>query len=115
MRSTWIAMLLSVLLLRRLTPQASARVDDVLARIQRSIDRCVSIIEELLDYTRARALKLETVDLESRVKEIEENDRITVYTSSTIEKIDGGPGQFDVSLRTNGTGAQLRAGAIIKK
>jgi len=33
-------------------------------RIERSIDRCVSIIEELLDYTRARALKLETVDLD---------------------------------------------------
>ncbi len=58
----------------------------------------------------------EIVDLESRVKEIEENDRITVYTGSSIEKIDGQPGQFDVSIKTNGNGAgkQLRAGAIVQ-
>jgi len=57
---------------------------------------------------------LEAVDLESRVKEIEGNQRITVFTSSTIEKISGGPGQFDVSVKTNGSGTQLRAGAIVQ-
>ena len=58
----------------------------------------------------------EIVDLEARVKEIEDNDRITIYTSSTIEKIDGQPGQFDVSLKANGNGAgqQFRAGAIVQ-
>jgi quinone-modifying oxidoreductase subunit QmoB len=58
----------------------------------------------------------EMVDLESRVKEIEDHDRITVYTSATIDKISGQPGQFDVTIKTNGNGAgqQLRAGSIIQ-
>jgi len=57
---------------------------------------------------------LETVDLAARVKEIEDNDHITVYTDATIEKISGQPGQFDVAIRTNGSGAQVRAGSIIQ-
>lgn len=59
---------------------------------------------------------LQPVDLESRIAEIEQNDRITVYTGATIEKIDGQPGQFDVSIKTNGNGAgtQFRAGAIVQ-
>jgi len=58
----------------------------------------------------------EIVDLESRVKEIEGNNRITVHAGASIEKIDGQPGQFDVSIKTNGNGAgtQLRVGAIVQ-
>ena len=50
---------------------------------------------------------LEPVDLESRVSEIEQNERIKVYLGATIEKISGQPGQFDVSLRTNGSTAAV--------
>ena len=57
---------------------------------------------------------LEAVDLESRVRDIEQHDRITVYTDASIEKISGQPGQFDVSIATNGTGAQVRVGAIVQ-
>ncbi len=54
------------------------------------------------------------VDLESRIRQIEQNDRITVYTGAAVESIHGQPGQFDVSIRTNGTATQLRAGVIIQ-
>ncbi len=58
--------------------------------------------------------ELEPVDLESKVKQIEQNDRIKVYQGATIEKISGQPGQFDVSIKSNGTSAQFRVGAIIQ-
>lgn len=49
-----------------------------------------------------------------QVAQVEGEDRITVHTSTTIEKITGQPGQFDVSLKSNGTGASLRVGAIVQ-
>ena len=58
--------------------------------------------------------ELETVDLRSRVAEIEENERIQVYLGTSIEKISGQPGQFDVSLRTNGSTTDFRVGAIVQ-
>jgi len=57
---------------------------------------------------------LEPTDLESSVREIEQNERIRVYTGATIESINGAPGQFDVSVRTNGQATSFRAGAIIQ-
>jgi quinone-modifying oxidoreductase subunit QmoB len=56
----------------------------------------------------------EPVDLQSRVKEIEEDERIEVYRGATIESINGQPGQFDVSIKTNGSAQQLRVGAIVQ-
>ncbi len=56
----------------------------------------------------------EPVDLESRVNEIEQNERIKVYQGATIEKIAGQPGQFDVSIQTNGSATELRVGAVIQ-
>ncbi|MHC4696279.1 MAG: hydrogenase iron-sulfur subunit [Planctomycetota bacterium] len=58
--------------------------------------------------------ELEPVDLESRVQQIEQNDRIDVYKGATIESISGQPGQFDVSVKTNGTATQFRVGAIVQ-
>jgi len=58
--------------------------------------------------------KPEKVDLASRVSEIGQNDRITVHLGATIEKINGQPGQFDVSLQTNGSATEFRVGAIIQ-
>jgi len=57
---------------------------------------------------------LEPVNLESRVKEIEDNERIKVYLGATIERITGQPGQFDVSVQVNGDSAQFRVGAIVQ-
>jgi quinone-modifying oxidoreductase subunit QmoB len=57
---------------------------------------------------------LEPVDLAPRIREIEANERIRVYTGATIERIDGAPGKFDVSVRTNGSATQLKAGSIVQ-
>ena len=54
------------------------------------------------------------VDLESPINEINENDRIKVYLGASIQSITGQPGQFDVSLQTNGTTSEFRVGAIVQ-
>ena len=54
------------------------------------------------------------VDIESRVKEIEASDRITVHLGASIERITGQPGQFDVSIKTNGSTTATRVGAIVQ-
>ncbi|MHC4405446.1 MAG: CoB--CoM heterodisulfide reductase iron-sulfur subunit A family protein, partial [Planctomycetota bacterium] len=56
----------------------------------------------------------EPVDLESRVRQIHENERIKVCLGAEIESIVGQPGQFDVSMKANGSSTQFRAGAIIQ-
>mgnify|MGYP003959828853 CR=1 FL=1 len=56
----------------------------------------------------------EPVDLESSIKEIDESDRIKVHLGTSIKSITGQPGQFDVSLKTNGTTSEFRAGAIVQ-
>lgn len=63
---------------------------------------------------RAPYREAETVDLPSRVKEIEQNERIRLHLGSTIESITGQPGQFDVSIKGDGTATQFRVGAIVQ-
>ncbi len=53
-------------------------------------------------------------DIRAQVAAVEGNDKITLYTGAAIERITGQPGQFDVSVRTNGTGATVRVGAIVQ-
>ena len=43
------------------------------------------------------------LDIGNQIASIEANERITVHTGATIEKIDGMPGQFDVTLKGNGS------------
>ncbi len=64
--------------------------------------------------TRAPYRELETVDLEPAIAEIEGSERITVHTGATVAKIDGQPGQFDVSVQKNGSNVEFRAGAIVQ-
>jgi len=56
---------------------------------------------------------LEEPDIGSRIKEVQENPKIKVYTSSLVEKIDGSPGLFDVTVKQNGNVETFRAGAIV--
>ncbi|NIM52672.1 MAG: hydrogenase iron-sulfur subunit [Gemmatimonadales bacterium] len=56
----------------------------------------------------------ETVDIKQRIAEIESSDRIKVHTGATIERIAGQPGQFDVSLKANGSRTEFRVGAIVQ-
>ena len=54
------------------------------------------------------------IDIQTRVDEVQANERITVHTGATIVKITGQPGQFDVSLQVNGSDVSARVGAIIQ-
>jgi quinone-modifying oxidoreductase subunit QmoB len=54
--------------------------------------------------------KLVDSPVQGKIKDVEANDRIKVYTGATITKTDGQPGQFDITLSN---GETLRVGAII--
>jgi len=56
---------------------------------------------------------LEESDIAARIKEVEENSSIKVYTSAEIEKIAGGPGMFDVNIKQNGNVVTERTGAVV--
>lgn len=57
--------------------------------------------------------ELEDVDIADRIKEVQENANIKVYTSAEIEKIAGGPGIFDVTIKQNGNLINERIGAVV--
>ena len=48
------------------------------------------------------------------IKEIQQNPNIKIYTSSLIEKIEGSPGIYDVTVKQNGNLETFRAGAIVE-
>ncbi len=58
--------------------------------------------------------ELEAVDLSGRIAEVEGHGRINVRTGTTIERITGGPGQFDVTVKANGSSSQFRVGAVVQ-
>lgn len=51
---------------------------------------------------------------EDLIKSVMENSKIKVYTSSTVEKIAGGPGLFSVEIKSNGNNASERVGAVVQ-
>ncbi len=53
-------------------------------------------------------------DVQLRVSEVTESDRITVHTDTTIQRITGQPGLFEVTLGTNGSTTSVRVGAIVQ-
>ncbi|GAB6182897.1 FAD-dependent oxidoreductase [Thermodesulfovibrio hydrogeniphilus] len=63
------------------------------------------------DYTKG---VLADVNLEPLINEVTSNPKIKVYTSSKIEKIDGQPGDFDVTIAKNGSTETIKIGAIIQ-
>jgi len=56
--------------------------------------------------------KLMSPLITAKLEALEKEDRITVHTSTTIEKISGEPGNFLVTL-LNGSTSELKVGAII--
>lgn len=56
---------------------------------------------------------LEEPLVKNLIKEIGQNPKVKVYTSSIIEKIDGSPGLFDVTVKQNGKTETFRVGAIV--
>lgn len=57
--------------------------------------------------------KLEEPAIFAKIKEVEGHPKIKVHKSTVIEKTDGQPGTFDVTLRTNGSTETSRFGAIV--
>jgi len=51
--------------------------------------------------------------LDDLIRTVTSDDKITVYTGANIEKIDGGPGIFKVSIKQNGSTAEHGIGAIV--
>jgi len=47
------------------------------------------------------------------IKAVTSNPKIKVYTGATIEKSEGGPGVFEISIKQNGSKAEHRCGAIV--
>jgi len=71
--------------------------------------------------TRPPFRELEDTGVDALIEQVQENPRITVYTSATTSDITGAPGLFDVTLRSNGNGKPageeldtFRVGAIIQ-
>ncbi len=57
--------------------------------------------------------KLEEPVVFGKIKEVEAHPNIKVYKSAAIEKTEGQPGLFDVTIRKNGTSETIKAGAFI--
>lgn len=57
---------------------------------------------------------LKQFDLASKLLQIEESDRIAVYTSTKINRINGQPGQFEVELESDGEAEKITVGAIVQ-
>ncbi|NNM05667.1 MAG: FAD-dependent oxidoreductase [Gemmatimonadetes bacterium] len=53
------------------------------------------------------------LDIADQIDAVESNERITVHTGAIIEKVAGMPGQFDVTLKGNGSDP-FRVGSIVQ-
>lgn len=57
--------------------------------------------------------KLEEPSIFGKIKEAEAHPNIKIYKSASIEKTDGQPGLFDVTIKTNGSSETIKAGAFV--
>ena len=58
--------------------------------------------------------ELSETGLPELIQAVEENPKVTVYTSASIEKITGAPGLFSVDIKSNGSVANHKVGAIVQ-
>jgi quinone-modifying oxidoreductase subunit QmoB len=52
-------------------------------------------------------------DIDKLIKEVENNPDIKVYKSAKVEKTDGQPGLYDVTIASNGSSETVKIGAIV--
>ncbi|MFQ3573180.1 MAG: FAD-dependent oxidoreductase [Thermodesulfovibrionales bacterium] len=52
-------------------------------------------------------------DIQTKIKSVESHPKIKVYKSSKVEKTEGQPGAFDVTITTNGSSEVVKIGTII--
>ncbi len=57
--------------------------------------------------------ELSSDGIADKIQAVLYHPQIEVFTSASIDKIDGQPGMFDVSIRTNGSTSSVQAGAIV--
>ncbi len=57
---------------------------------------------------------IQETGIDSMVKEVKSNTKIKVYTGAKIEKTEGAPGMFDVTISQNGSSDTVRVGAIVE-
>jgi quinone-modifying oxidoreductase subunit QmoB len=57
--------------------------------------------------------KLDEPRIFDKIKEVEANKNVAIYKSTTVEKTDGQPGLFDVTLNTNGSMQTVKVGAFV--
>lgn len=57
---------------------------------------------------------LEEPEINDLIKEVQQNPKIKIFTSALVEKIDGAPGIYDVTVKRNGGVETFRAGAIVE-
>ncbi len=58
--------------------------------------------------------KMADADIADLISQVKDHPKITVHTSTEIEKIEGGPGLFDVTLQGNGQKGPFRVGSVIQ-
>ncbi|MBW2623694.1 MAG: CoB--CoM heterodisulfide reductase iron-sulfur subunit A family protein, partial [Deltaproteobacteria bacterium] len=58
--------------------------------------------------------ELEDTIIADVISQVEASEKINVFTSAEIEKIEGGPGLFDATIKSNGNENSARYGAIIQ-
>ncbi len=63
---------------------------------------------------RAPYRDLEAIDLDSQIRELENDPDIQIYRSAAIKSISGQPGQFEVELAVNGATIRTKAGAVVQ-
>jgi quinone-modifying oxidoreductase, subunit QmoB len=54
---------------------------------------------------------LQDTGIEDKIKEVEANDKVTIHSGTEVEKTEGGPGVFNVTLKN---GDNFRVGAIVQ-
>jgi quinone-modifying oxidoreductase subunit QmoB len=59
-------------------------------------------------------LDLQETGIDSKIIEVKSNTKINVYTGAKIEKTEGAPGMFDITLSQNGNSEKVKAGAIVE-
>lgn len=57
--------------------------------------------------------KLEEPAVFAKIKEVEANPMIRVFKSSTVQKTEGQPGLFEVTVGKNGSAEKMKVGAIV--
>ncbi|AEA46457.1 FAD-dependent oxidoreductase [Archaeoglobus veneficus] len=92
---------------------ANAGYDVVLVEKEASLGGWAAKFFKLTPVEKPYNSVVDTSFVQDMISQVENNPKITVYTSTTIEQISGQPGLFDVTLNKAGSTEEIRIGAIV--